>query len=264
MLTAIKLLHTAIWAFLAGSILALPVLGVLQRFRWAAILTIVVLLECCILAINGGRCPLTDLAARYTVDRASNFDIYLPNWLAKHNKVIFGSLFVFGELVLLWCWNSPAVKHVKRIVTAGLLYFTLVFVAGFVLGTIRTLWVVPQLGARTAELIEAPLMFGVSILAARWVVRRLRFPLGASGIWMCRARSHAAGRVHIRALDSWHNHARVFCDWRSGFGRRLLLDPRGLCGYAGFYWKEVSTERADRKSSEVVTSCARVAKRFRR
>jgi hypothetical protein len=32
------------------------------------------------------------------------------------------------------------------------------------------------LGVRTAELIEAPLMFGLSILAARWVVRRLRFP----------------------------------------------------------------------------------------
>ena len=39
MLTAIKLLHTLIWAFLAASILALPVAGVLRRFRWAAVLT---------------------------------------------------------------------------------------------------------------------------------------------------------------------------------------------------------------------------------
>jgi hypothetical protein len=57
----------------------------------------VVLLECAVLAINGGRCPLTDLAAKYTADRASNFDIYLPNWLADHNKLIFGLLFVVGE-----------------------------------------------------------------------------------------------------------------------------------------------------------------------
>jgi hypothetical protein len=104
MLTVIKLLHTVIWALLAGCILALPVLAVLRRFRWAAIITVVVLLECGVLAINGGRCPLTDLAARYTVDRGSNFDIYLPNWLAEHNKVVFGMLFVAGELVVVGYW----------------------------------------------------------------------------------------------------------------------------------------------------------------
>ena len=104
MLTAIKLLHTVIWAFLAVSILALPIMGVLRRFRWAAILTVIVLLECSVLAVNGGRCPLTDVAARFTLDRNSNFDIYLPNWLAEHNKVIFGWLFVAGELAVIGCW----------------------------------------------------------------------------------------------------------------------------------------------------------------
>ena len=104
MLIVIKLLHTVIWAFLAGCILVLPVLAVFRRFRCAAIITVVVLLECGVLGLNGGRCPLTDRAARYTADRASNFDIYLPNWLAEHNKAIFGILFVAGELVVLGCW----------------------------------------------------------------------------------------------------------------------------------------------------------------
>ena len=104
MLTAIKLFHTLIWAVLAASILALPVAGVLRRFRWAAIITVIVLLECGVLAVNGGRCPLSDLAARYTVDRGSNFDIYLPNWLAEHNKAVFGVIFVVGELVVFGYW----------------------------------------------------------------------------------------------------------------------------------------------------------------
>ena len=108
MLTAIKLLHTVIWAFLAASILALPVLGVLRRFRWAAILTLIVLLECGVLAVNGGRCPLSDLAGRYTDERTSNFDIYLPNCLASRNKTIFGTLFVVNELIVLWCWLKRA------------------------------------------------------------------------------------------------------------------------------------------------------------
>jgi hypothetical protein len=113
-LTAIKILHTLIWAFLAASILALPVAGVLRRFRLAAILTLIVLLECGVLAVNGGRCPLSDMAARYTDERASNFDIYLPNWLASYNKTIFGTLFVVNELIVLWCWlKRPRLSSAK-------------------------------------------------------------------------------------------------------------------------------------------------------
>ncbi len=111
MLTAIKLLHTLIWAFLAASILALPLLAVLRRFRCAAILSAIVLLECVVLAANGGRCPLTDLAARHTLDRAANFDICLPNWLARYNKAIFGTLFVLSELIVVWRWRGSAVKR---------------------------------------------------------------------------------------------------------------------------------------------------------
>lgn len=101
MLTAIKLAHTLVWAILAGSILALPILALMRRFRWAGVITVVILLECVVLASNGGRCPLTDVAARYTSVRAANFDIYLPLWLAEHNKLIFGALFVAGELVVV-------------------------------------------------------------------------------------------------------------------------------------------------------------------
>jgi len=36
---------------------------VLRRFRGAAILSVIVLLEYGLLAVNGGRCPLTDIAA---------------------------------------------------------------------------------------------------------------------------------------------------------------------------------------------------------
>jgi hypothetical protein len=57
------------------------------------------------------------------------------------------------------------------IVKAGILYFALVFGAGFVLGPIRVFWVVPHLGERTAELVEMPIMFMVMIVAARRIVR---------------------------------------------------------------------------------------------
>lgn len=60
-----------------------------------------------------------------------------------------------------------------QILKAGTLYFVVVFGAGFVLGPIRILWVAPRLGARMAELLEAPIMFVIAIVAARWIVRRL-------------------------------------------------------------------------------------------
>ena len=62
---------------------------------------------------------------------------------------------------------------------AGALYFALVFGAGFALGTLRVLFVVPRLGGRNAELIEAPFMLVVTFLAARWTARRLAI-VGAS------------------------------------------------------------------------------------
>jgi hypothetical protein len=54
------------------------------------------------------------------------------------------------------------------ILKAGVLYFVLVFGADFVLGTIRTLWIVPKLQTRMAELMETSIMLVITILAARW------------------------------------------------------------------------------------------------
>jgi hypothetical protein len=103
-LIGIKVLHTVVWAFFAGCVVALPFAGVRGDFRWASILTGLVLVECAVLAVNGGRCPLTDVASRYTTSRLDNFDIYLPVWLARHNKSIFGTLFALGELFVLGRW----------------------------------------------------------------------------------------------------------------------------------------------------------------
>jgi len=103
-LIGIKLLHTAVWLVFAGCIVAIPFAGAWRHFRLAAVLTGLVLVECAVLAMNRGRCPLTDVASRYTEDRRDNFDIYLPLWLARRNKAIFGTLFVIGVLFVFGRW----------------------------------------------------------------------------------------------------------------------------------------------------------------
>jgi hypothetical protein len=44
------------------------------------------------------------VAGRYTSERADNFDIYLPLWVARHNKALFGGLYVLGILYTIGRW----------------------------------------------------------------------------------------------------------------------------------------------------------------
>lgn len=97
------------WAFFAGCIVAIPLFVWRGELAVALALIVVVALEVVILVLNGMRCPLTGVAARYTDDRRDNFDIYLPLPIARYNKQIFGTLYALGVLytALEW-WRAPA------------------------------------------------------------------------------------------------------------------------------------------------------------
>lgn len=103
-LRAIKTLHTIVWAFFVCCIVAIPLFSLTGNFRLAAISIGAVFIEVLILVLNGMRCPLTGVAAKFTDDRRENFDIYLPVWLARNNKIIFGFLFLGGVLFTFARW----------------------------------------------------------------------------------------------------------------------------------------------------------------
>ena len=105
-LRLVKIAHTIVWAILAACIVAIPALAWLG-YEWQAVsLILVVIVEVLVLIANGGHCPLTAVAARYTTDRRDNFDIYLPEWLARHNKLIFGSIYLCGVATTLLLWKE--------------------------------------------------------------------------------------------------------------------------------------------------------------
>jgi len=95
--TSEELIHTVVWGFFAGCIIALPLVALAGRLQCAAWLAVAVLVEVTVLVANRWRCPLTGVAAGFTEDRSDTFDIYLPLWLARYNKQVFGTLFVPGR-----------------------------------------------------------------------------------------------------------------------------------------------------------------------
>ena len=102
MLQLIKLLHTIIWAFLAGIIFYILYAGITGAItKWVWISLGLVVAEIVALLLNGWACPLTAIAAKHTPNRSDNFDIYLPLWLARYNKIIFSILFLLGVLLVL-------------------------------------------------------------------------------------------------------------------------------------------------------------------
>jgi hypothetical protein len=63
-----------------------------------------------------------------------------------------------------------------RAVRAGILYFALVFAAGFVLGTARVLLLAPRLGELLATVLELPFMLGISWFACGKLIARFQIP----------------------------------------------------------------------------------------
>ena len=103
-LHAVKLIHTVIWAFFASCIIAIPFFAWGRKFDLAFLFIGIVTVEVLVIIFNSWACPLTAVAARHTTDRRDNFDIYLPEWLARHNKVIFGSLFAGSVIYTVARW----------------------------------------------------------------------------------------------------------------------------------------------------------------
>jgi hypothetical protein len=100
-LRAIKLFHTLVWAFFAGCTMAIPVYALTGGIGRAVLFIVLVFVEVLVLVANSWSCPLTSIAARYTDERRDNFDIYLPEWLARENKTIFGVLYPLGILITI-------------------------------------------------------------------------------------------------------------------------------------------------------------------
>jgi hypothetical protein len=93
----IKALHTAVWAFFVAAILVVLYSGIRNRITvYTGIASGLVVVEGLVLVAFKSHCPLTLIARKYSHSTKANFDIFLPEWLARHNQLIFSLLYALG------------------------------------------------------------------------------------------------------------------------------------------------------------------------
>ena len=100
-LVRIKLLHTAIWIFFNIVIFYLLYAVIVNKIdKWVWICIGLILLEGLVLLVFKSICPVTIWARKYSDSAKDNFDIYLPNWLARYNKLIYTTIVAIALIIL--------------------------------------------------------------------------------------------------------------------------------------------------------------------
>ena len=99
-LKLIKIIHTLIWLFFNFVIFYMLYAAVVNKLDvWLWIGYGIIFTEGITLLIFKSFCPVTVLARKYSHSTKDNFDIYLPNWLAKHNKLIYTFILVIVTII---------------------------------------------------------------------------------------------------------------------------------------------------------------------
>lgn len=99
-LVLIKIIHTLIWVFFNVVIFYMLYAALTNKLdKWLWIGYGLFVLEGITLLLFKFFCPLTVMARKYSDSPKANFDIYLPHWLAKYNKLIYTSL--LGVIIII-------------------------------------------------------------------------------------------------------------------------------------------------------------------
>ncbi len=102
-LILVKLLHTVVWVFFNFVIFYFLYAVIVNKIDiWVWICLGFILLEGFILLIFKSICPITLIARKYSDSQRDNFDIFLPNWLARYNKLIYTSIVILAVVILLY------------------------------------------------------------------------------------------------------------------------------------------------------------------
>lgn len=102
-LILIKTIHTIIWIFFNFVIFYMLYAAITNKLDYRLWIgySLFVLEGITLLAFKFF-CPLTVMARKYSNSTKENFDIYLPNWLAKYNKPIYTFILIIIIFITIY------------------------------------------------------------------------------------------------------------------------------------------------------------------
>lgn len=102
-LATVKIVHSLVWLFYNVVIGYLVYAVASDKIdKWVWICLGLVAIEGLVLLAFKYTCPLTLVARRFSESTKDNFDIFLPNWLARHNKLIYATVVFLCLLGLVY------------------------------------------------------------------------------------------------------------------------------------------------------------------
>jgi hypothetical protein len=136
--------------------------------------------------------------------------------------------------------------NTMRRVVDGVRYGTAMFGVGFVLGTVRQLFILPHTGLTGALAIEVPIIVAMSVLVAKWIVVRRDTSFGylVTGIAGL-ATLFAAEELLSRLL----NGRSVFAVWADFSAAASVINTCGLALFTLMPWL-VSMVESDRRAAQ--------------
>lgn len=94
-LLLIKIIHTLVWLVFNVIIFYMLYTVIVNKIDWRVWTGYgLIAAEGLVLLIFKNSCPITIAARRYAASSRDNFDIFLPNWLARYNKLIYTGIVV--------------------------------------------------------------------------------------------------------------------------------------------------------------------------
>lgn len=102
-LVLIKTIHTLVWIVFNVVIFYLLYAVIIDKIdKWVWICLSLICVEGFVLLVFKNICPITIVARNYSRSDRANFDIFLPNWLAKYNKEIYSAIVAVAVLILIY------------------------------------------------------------------------------------------------------------------------------------------------------------------